>query len=57
MSYCSTGLVTSGPFSAITNGTASIRKPDTPSCSQNPMILRISACTAGLAVLRSGWKS
>ena len=27
----------------ITKGTASIRKPETPNCSQNPIILRISA--------------
>ena len=57
ISYCSTGLRTRGPFVEITNGTASIRNPDTPSWIQNPMILRISACTWGLDVLRSGWKS
>ena len=57
MSYCSTGLLTLGPLSAMTNGTASMRKPETPSCIQKPMIFRISACTCGLAVLRSGWKS
>ena len=48
---------TSAPLEAITKGIASIRKPDTPSWIQNPMIFRISACTSGLAVLRSGWKS
>ena len=57
MSYCSSGLRTVGPFVAMTNGTASIRKPETPSWIQNPMILRISACTSGCDVLRSGWKS
>ena len=31
MSYRSTGLPMVGPFAAMTNGTASIRKPDTPS--------------------------
>src|SRR6266540_6659159 len=31
MSYCSTGFLTRGPFVEITNGTASIRNPDTPS--------------------------
>ena len=35
-------------------GTASTRKPDRPSSSQKPMILRISSRTAGLAMLRSG---
>ena len=39
------------------NGAASIRKPATPSCSQKLMTLVISARTAGLAQLRSGWKS
>ena len=47
MSYCSFGLLTSAPLVAMTNGTASMRKPDTPSWIQNPMILRISACTSG----------
>ena len=42
---------------AITKGTASMRKPETPSWIQKPMILRISACTSGFEVLRSGWKS
>ena len=31
MSYCSRGVFTSAPLVAITNGTASMRKPDTPS--------------------------
>src|ERR1035437_9781666 len=31
--------------------------PETPSWSQKPMILRISACTSGFEVLRSGWNS
>ncbi len=57
MSYCSSGLLTFGPLVAITKGTASMRKPETPSWIQKPMILRISACTSGLDVLRSGWKS
>ena len=57
MSYCSTGLRTLGPFLAMTKGTASMRKPETPSWIQKPMILRISAWTSGLEVLRSGWKS
>ena len=57
MSYCSTGFLTFGPLVAITNGTASMRKPETPSWIQNPMIFRISACTCGFDVLRSGWKS
>src|ERR1700692_1614253 len=54
ISYCSVGLVRPAPFFAMTNGTASILKPETPSCNQKPMILRISACTSGLAVVRSG---
>jgi len=57
MSYCSTGFWTRGPLVEITNGTASIRNPETPSWIQNPMILRISAWTCGLDVLRSGWNS
>ena len=36
-------------------GTASTRKPDTPSSSQKPMTFAISSRTAGLATLRSGW--
>jgi hypothetical protein len=36
MSYCSTGLRICAPFCEITNGTASMRNPETPSCSQNP---------------------
>jgi hypothetical protein len=57
MSYCSSGFLTPVPFVLMTNGTASMRKPDTPSCIQKPMIFRISACTRGLEVLRSGWNS
>ncbi len=57
MSYCSTGLRTCAPLVEITNGTASIRNPETPSWIQNPMIFRISAWTWGLVVFRSGWKS
>ena len=57
MSYCSLGLPTFGPLVAMMKGTASMRKPETPSWIQNPMILRISACTSGCEVLRSGWKS
>ena len=57
MSYCSRGLRTSAPLVPITNGTASMRKPETPSWIQKPMIFRISACTSGFEVLRSGWKS
>ena len=41
----------------LMNGTASIRKPETPSSIQKPMIFRISAWTSGWEVLRSGWKS
>ena len=40
-----------------TNGAASMRKPETPSSSQKPMIFRISSRTAGCATLRSGWCS
>ena len=54
MSYCSTGFFTLAPLVAITNGTASMRKPETPSWIQKPMIFRISACTCGFDVLRSG---
>ena len=36
------------------NGTASMRKPETPRASQKPMIRAISSRTAGLATLRSG---
>ena len=57
MSYCSSGLLNFGPLVAMMNGTASMRKPETPSWIQKPMILRISACTSGFEVLRSGWKS
>ncbi|MNL76397.1 hypothetical protein D3C87_2023600 [compost metagenome] len=49
------GLSVSTPRGSMRKGTASTRKPDTPSASQNPMILRISWRTAGLVVLRSGW--
>ena len=45
------------PFFSIRNGTASMRKPDTPSCSQKPMIFWISARTYGCQVFRSGWWS
>ena len=37
------------------NGTASTRKPDSPSSSQKPAILAISSRTAGWTMLRSGW--
>ena len=57
MSYCSSGFFTPAPLVAMTNGTASMRNPETPSWIQKPMIFRISACTSGFAVLRSGWKS
>ena len=45
-----------GGFSS-TNGTASMRKPATPSCNQNPMMRRTSSRTRGLSMSRSGWKS
>ena len=48
---------TPGVVCSITNGAASIRNPDTPSCSQNAITLRISSRTAGFDQLRSGWKS
>ena len=57
MSNCSTGFLTSRALGAMMNGTASMRKPETPSWIQKPMILRISACTCGFEVLRSGWNS
>ena len=57
MSYCSSGFFTSAPLVPMMNGTASMRKPETPSWIQKPMIFRISACTSGLEVLRSGWNS
>jgi hypothetical protein len=41
----------------MTNGAASIRKPLTPSCSQNATIRPTSARTSGLDQFRSGWKS
>ncbi len=34
-----------------------MRKPDTPSCSQNPMMRMISLRTAGFIVFRSAWCS
>lgn len=43
------------PVVSRMNGTASTRKPSTPSCVQKPMIRPISSRTAGLAMLRSGW--
>jgi hypothetical protein len=46
-----------GSVSSMMNGTASMRNPATPSCSQNPTIFMTSARTAGLAKLRSGWNS
>ena len=50
-------FLTFGPLVEMTKGTASMRKPETPSWIQNPMILRISAWTLGFDALRSGWKS
>jgi hypothetical protein len=42
------------PLRSIRNGTASMRKPETPSCSQKPMIFWISARTYGFQVLKIG---
>ena len=42
---------------SMTKGTASMRKPATPSESQKFMIFLTSARTAGLRMFRSGWKS
>ena len=42
-------------MSCTRNGTASTRKPASPTCSQKPIDLAISSRTAGLAKLRSGW--
>ena len=47
----------SGWTSSITNGAPSIRKPLTPSSSQNETTRPISSRTSGLFQLRSGWKS
>ena len=44
-----------GSVSSMMNGTASIRNPETPSCSQNAQIFLISSRTSGLVMLRSGW--
>lgn len=44
-----------GAFRCDDEGAASILNPETPSWIQKPMILRISACTSGFDVLRSGW--
>jgi hypothetical protein len=49
-------LALPGSVSSMMNGTASIRNPDTPSCSQNETTFLISSRTAGVAKLRSGWK-
>jgi hypothetical protein len=46
-----------GSVSSMMNGTASMRNPATPSCSQNATIRMTSARTAGLAMFRSGWNS
>ena len=40
-----------------TNGAASMRNPEAPSWSQNPITLLISARTSGLDQFRSGWNS
>ena len=52
----SSGSTPRGPTSSTRKGTASIRKPETPSASQKPTIFAISSRTAGLAMFRSGWK-
>ena len=48
-------MLPSGLVFSMMNGTASIRNPATPSCSQNDAIFLISSRTLGLLVFRSGW--
>ena len=43
------GLGLSGSARSMTNGTASMRNPETPSCSQNAMVFLSSSRTSGLA--------
>ena len=50
------GVDAAAPTSSTRKGTASMRKPETPSASQKPTIFAISSRTAGLAMFRSGWK-
>ena len=56
MPNCS-GCEAVGPSFWMTKGTASMRNPETPSWSQNPMMRRTSSCTWGWFMFRSGWKS
>jgi hypothetical protein len=53
MSFGEFGLP--GSVSSMMNGTASIRNPETPSCSQNTQIFLISSRTCGFLMFRSGW--